>query len=263
MNKRQIVNIQSILLLDSSMHPQIYGNHPEDGSSSSFTMNSNVTSTTTTTTTNTPNNANGNQDGSTIESNHSSPVWPIPSTSSSSLTATIPTTNGSHPLANSDLFSSEPYSAAAMAASRYADDLYMNCYSTKMNSLLLAQAATTKLNDPTSTYNRKYINIDLLFDEFIDLFKKILFSTALAYCYAFDEPRECVNCGAAASPQNTRWSKDGSGFNLCNKCGIYSSRKMSSASTIYPSTTNHVDRTMRKTVRFLTSNIFSRMVLDV
>ena len=70
----------------------------------------------------------------------------------------------------------------------------------------------------------------------------------LAYCYAFDEPRECVNCGAAASPQNTRWSKDGSGFNLCNKCGIYSSRKISN-STIYTTGAANPDRTIRKTVR--------------
>jgi hypothetical protein len=126
------------------MHPQIYGNHTEDGSSSTFSLNA---------TTN--NNNNNGQDGSTIESNHSSPVWPIPSTSSSSIAIPVGTGNGSHSLANSDLFSPEPYSVAAMAVSRYADDLYMNCYSTKMNSLLLAQAATTKLNDPANTYNRK------------------------------------------------------------------------------------------------------------
>ena len=63
--------------------------------------------------------------------------------------------NGSHSLVNADLFSPEPYSVAAMAVSRYADDLYMNCYSTKMNSLLLAQAANNKLNDPVNAYNRK------------------------------------------------------------------------------------------------------------
>jgi hypothetical protein len=126
------------------MHPQIYGNHTEDGSSSTFSLNPTTTTTT-----------NNGQDGSTIESNHSSPVWPIPSTSSSSIAIPVGTGNGSHPLANPDLFSPEPYSVAAMAVSRYADDLYMNCYSTKMNSLLLAQAANTKLNDPANTYNRK------------------------------------------------------------------------------------------------------------
>ncbi|CAF0734361.1 unnamed protein product [Adineta steineri] len=197
------------------MHPQIYGNHTEDGSSSTFSLN------TTATTTNNNNNNNG-QDGSTIESNHSSPVWPIPSTSSSSIAIPVSTSNGTHPLANTDLFSPEPYSVAAMAVSRYADDLYMNCYSTKMNSLLLAQAATNKLNDPSNNYN--------------------------PYCYPYDEPRECVNCGAAASPQNTRWSKDGSGFNLCNKCGIYSSRthKIPTNSTIYTTGNNPNDRTIRK-----------------
>ena len=110
------------------MHPQIYGTHPEDGSSTSFVLNSNVTPTAGTTTRTTPNNTNGVQDGSTIESNHSSPVWPIPSTSSSSLTVPTNGTNASHSLVNSDLFSPEPYSVAAMAVSRYADDLYMNCY---------------------------------------------------------------------------------------------------------------------------------------
>lgn len=130
------------------MHPQIYGNHAEDGTSSTFSLNP--------PTNNNTNNNNNGQDGSTIESNHSSPVWPIPSTSSSSIAAIpVGTSNGSHSLANTDLFSPEPYSVAAMAVSRYADDLYMNCYSTKMNSLLLAQAATTKLNDPTNGYNRK------------------------------------------------------------------------------------------------------------
>jgi hypothetical protein len=129
------------------MHPQIYGNHTEDGSSSTFSLNP---------TTTTSNNNNNGQDGSTIESNHSSPVWPIPSTSSS-IAIPVSTGNGSHPLTNGDLFSPEPYSVAAMAVSRYADDLYMNCYSTKMNSLLLAQAATTKLNDPANSYNRKLI----------------------------------------------------------------------------------------------------------
>jgi hypothetical protein len=147
-------------------------------------------------------------------------------------------------LANPDLFSPEPYSVAAMAVSRYADDLYMNCYSTKMNSLLLAQAATTKLNDPANTYNRKKKRF--LFLKFHQ--KSILYY--LAYCYPFDEPRECVNCGAAASPQNTRWSKDGSGFNLCNKCGIYSSRthKIPSNSNIYTTGTNLNDRSIRKSV---------------
>ena len=101
------------------------------------------------------NNPNNNgQDASTIESNHSSPVWSIPSTSSS-VAMQVSTGNGSHPLTNPDLFNPEPYSVAAMAVSRYADDLYMNCYSTKMNSLLLAQAATNKLNDPINAYNRK------------------------------------------------------------------------------------------------------------
>jgi len=128
------------------MHPQIYGNHTEDGS---FSLNTTAATTTTT------NNNNNVQDGSTIESNHSSPVWPIPSTSSSSIAIPVSTGNGSHSLANADLFSPEPYSVAAMAVSRYADDLYMNCYSTKMNSLLFAQAATNKLNDPANTYNRK------------------------------------------------------------------------------------------------------------
>jgi hypothetical protein len=127
------------------MHPQIYGNHTEDGS---FSLNTTAATTTTT-------NNNNVQDGSTIESNHSSPVWPIPSTSSSSIAIPVSTGNGSHSLANGDLFSPEPYSVAAMAVSRYADDLYMNCYSTKMNSLLFAQAATNKLNDPVNTYNRK------------------------------------------------------------------------------------------------------------
>jgi hypothetical protein len=81
----------------------------------------------------------------------------------------------------------------------------------------------------------------------------------LAYCYSFDEPRECVNCGAAASPQNTRWSKDGSGFNLCNKCGIYSSRthKIQTNSSLYTTpNNNHNDRTMRKTVGFFISFYF-------
>jgi hypothetical protein len=128
------------------MHPQIYGHHTDDGSSSTFALNAAVTATSTS-------NTNG-QDGSTIESNHSSPVWPIPSTSSSSLILPVGTSNGSHSLVNTDLFSPEPYSVAAMAVSRYADDLYMNCYSTKMNSLLLAQAASNKLNDPANTYNR-------------------------------------------------------------------------------------------------------------
>ena len=131
------------------MHPQLYGTHTEDGSTSTFSL------TTTTPTTNNNNTTTNGQDGSTIESNHSSPVWPIPSTSSSSIAVPVGTGNGTHPLANTDLFSPEPYSVAAMAVSRYADDLYMNCYSTKMNSLLLAQAATTKLNDPSNGYNRK------------------------------------------------------------------------------------------------------------
>jgi hypothetical protein len=130
------------------MHPQIYGNHTEDDSSATFSLN-------TTTATNNPATNNGGQDGSTIESNHSSPVWPIPSTASSSIAIPVSTGNPTHPLANTDLFSPEPYSVAAMAVSRYADDLYMNCYSTKMNSLLLAQAATNKLNDPSNAYNRK------------------------------------------------------------------------------------------------------------
>lgn len=131
------------------MHPQIYGSHPEDGSSSTFTLHSS-----TPTNNNSTANTNG-QDGSTIESNHSSPVWPLPSTSSSALPIPVGAGNGSHPLANADLFSPESYSVAAMAVSRYTDDLYMNCVSTKMNSLFLAQAATTKLNDPVNTYNRK------------------------------------------------------------------------------------------------------------
>ena len=133
------------IILDSNMHPQLYGNHAEDGPAASFALNGAVTT-----------NSTAGQDGSTIESNHSSPVWPIPSTSSSAITLPVNTGNGSHPLANADLFSPEPYSVAAMAVSRYADDVYMNCYSTKMNSLLLAHAATNKLNDPTSTYNRKW-----------------------------------------------------------------------------------------------------------
>lgn len=59
-----------------------------------------------------------------------------------------------------------------------------------------------------------------------------------------------MNCGAAASPQNTRWSKDGSGFNLCNKCGIYSSRthKIPSNSNLYATSNNTNDRAMRKSV---------------
>ena len=140
-------------VLDSKMHPQIYGNHTEDGSSSTFSLNATTTTTTTTTTTSSTNNGSA-QDGSTIESNHSSPVWPIPSTSSSSIAVPISTSSATHPLTNADLYSPEPYSVAAMAVSRYADDLYMNCYSTKMNSLLLAQAATTKLTDPGNAYNR-------------------------------------------------------------------------------------------------------------
>ena len=139
-------------VLDSNMHPQIYGNHTDDGSSSTFSLN--ATTTTTTTTSSTNNNNGSAQDGSTIESNHSSPVWPIPSTSSSSIAVPISTSSATHPLTNADLYSPEPYSVAAMAVSRYADDLYMNCYSNKMNTLLLAQAATTKLIDPGNAYNR-------------------------------------------------------------------------------------------------------------
>ncbi|UJR36569.1 hypothetical protein I4U23_029288 [Adineta vaga] len=205
------------------MHPQIYASHTEDGSSSTFSLNPTTNNTNNSNNNNNNNTATNNgQDGSTIESNHSSPVWPIPSTSSSSITIPVSSGNGSHSLANPDLFSPEPYSVAAMAVSRYADDLYMNCYSSKMNSLLLAQAANNKLNDPANSYN--------------------------PYCYPFDEPRECVNCGAAASPQNTRWSKDGSGFNLCNKCGIYSSRtpKMPSNPAIYSTANNLNDRNIRK-----------------
>lgn len=142
---------KKFFILDLNMHPQIYGNHTEDGSSSTFSLNTTIT----TNNNNTNNNNNNGQDGSTIESNHSSPVWPIPSTSSSSIAIPVGTGNNSHSLANTDLFSSEPYSVTAMAVSRYADDLYMNCYSTKMNSLLLAQAATTKLNDSANAYNRK------------------------------------------------------------------------------------------------------------
>jgi hypothetical protein len=130
--------------LSSVMHPQIYGNHADDGTSSNFTLNGTVANT----------NSSAGQDGSTIESNHSSPVWPIPSTSSSSLALSAGTGNSVHPLNNSELFTGEPYSVAAMAVSRYADDLYMNCYSTKMNSLLLAQAANNKLTDSNNTYNR-------------------------------------------------------------------------------------------------------------
>ena len=143
------------------MHQQIYGNHSDDpASSSTFSLN-NAVSSTTSSTNSTNNNNNNNisannnsngQDGSTIESNHSSPIWPIPSTSSSSLV--LP----GNPSNTADLFSTEPYSVAAMAVSRYTDDLYMNCYSSKMNSLLFAQAATTKLNDPTNGYNRKRIS---------------------------------------------------------------------------------------------------------
>jgi ribosome-binding protein aMBF1 (putative translation factor) len=83
----------------------------------------------------------------------------------------------------------------------------------------------------------------------LSIFNDVFFF--IAYCYPFDEPRECVNCGAAASPQNTRWSKDGSGFNLCNKCGIYSSRthKMPTNSNLYPTGSNPNDRTIRKSVR--------------
>ena len=134
------------------MHQQIYGNHSEDpASSSTFTLSNGTASTNTNNNNNNVsanNNSNG-QDGSTIESNHSSPVWPIPSSSSSTLV--LP----GNPSNTADLFSTEPYSVAAMAVSRYTDDLYMNCYSSKMNSLLFAQAATTKLNDPTNGYNRK------------------------------------------------------------------------------------------------------------
>ena len=148
---------KEIFILDLNMHPQIYNNHTEDGSSSTFSLSTTANNTTSNNTSNnnSTSGANNGQDGSTIESNHSSPVWPIPSTSSSSIAIPVNTSNGSHPLANSDLFSPEPYSVAAMAVSRYADDLYMNCYSTKMNSLLLAQAATNKLNDPANSYNRK------------------------------------------------------------------------------------------------------------
>ena len=89
--------------------------------------------------------------------------------------------------------------------------------------------------------------------------KKNIHHSFSAYCYTFDEPRECVNCGAAASAQNTRWSKDGSGFNLCSKCGIYSSRShkiqsATAAAAIY-ATGNNVDRAIRKSVSII--NLFS------
>ena len=140
------------------MHSQIYGSHIEDGSSSTFSLNPTATTTTTTSTINNINNSNNNthngQDGSTIESNHSSPVWSIPSTSSS-IAMPVSTGNGSHSSVNADIFSPEPYALTAMAVSRYADDFYMNCYSTKMNSILLARAANNKLNDPANAYNCK------------------------------------------------------------------------------------------------------------